>query len=45
MLLVKDLGSANGTFVNGKKIKGQQVLEAGDEIDRRRRETAGGEDR
>ncbi len=32
MLLVKDLGSANGTFVNGKKVNGQQVLEPGDEI-------------
>lgn len=32
MLLVKDLGSSNGTFVNGKKIEGQQVLEVGDEI-------------
>lgn len=32
MLLVKDLGSANGTFVNGKKVAGQQVLEPGDEI-------------
>ena len=27
LLLVKDLGSSNGTFVNGKKIQGQQVLE------------------
>src|SRR3954454_9120941 len=32
MLLVKDLGSANGTFVNGKKVQGQQVLEPGDEL-------------
>src|SRR3954469_7387308 len=32
MLLVKDLGSSNGTFVNGKKIQGQQVLEPGDEL-------------
>src|SRR5205823_2551684 len=32
MLLVKDLGSANGTFVNGKKVEGQRVLEAGDEL-------------
>jgi pSer/pThr/pTyr-binding forkhead associated (FHA) protein len=32
MLLVKDLGSANGTFVNGKKVDGQQVLEPGDEL-------------
>jgi predicted component of type VI protein secretion system len=32
LLLVKDLGSANGTFVNGKKVEGQQVLEPGDEL-------------
>lgn len=32
LLLVKDLGSANGTIVNGKKIQGQQVLEPGDEL-------------
>jgi predicted component of type VI protein secretion system len=32
LLLVKDLGSANGTFVNGKKVAGQQVLEPGDEL-------------
>jgi len=31
-LLVKDLGSSNGTFVNGKKIQGQRVLEPGDEL-------------
>ena len=32
LLVVKDLGSANGTIVNGKKINGQQVLEPGDEL-------------
>ena len=32
MLMVKDLGSSNGTFLNGKKIEGQRVLEAGDEL-------------
>jgi pSer/pThr/pTyr-binding forkhead associated (FHA) protein len=32
MLLVKDLGSSNGTFVNGKKINGQRVMEPGDEL-------------
>ena len=32
MLLVKDLGSSNGTFVNGKKIDGQRVMEPGDEL-------------
>jgi predicted component of type VI protein secretion system len=32
LLLVKDLGSANGTLVNGKKVDGQQVLEPGDEL-------------
>ncbi len=32
LLLVKDLGSSNGTFVNGKKIEGQRVLEPGNEL-------------
>jgi predicted component of type VI protein secretion system len=32
LLLVKDLGSSNGTFVNGKRIQGQRVLEPGDEL-------------
>ena len=32
LLLVKDLGSSNGTFVNGKKIEGQRVMEPGDEL-------------
>src|SRR4051794_13746876 len=32
MLLVKDLGSSNGTIVNGKRIQGQRVLEPGDEL-------------
>src|SRR6059058_2583292 len=32
LLLVKDLGSSNGTFVNGKRIQGQQVVEPGDEL-------------
>ena len=32
LLLVKDLGSSNGTFVNGQKIKEQRVLEPGDEL-------------
>src|SRR6266404_1455174 len=32
LLLVKDLGSSNGTLVNGKRIKGQRVLEPGDEL-------------
>ncbi len=31
-LTLKDLGSSNGTFVNGKKVSGQQVLKAGDEL-------------
>ena len=31
-LLVKDLGSSNGTFVNGKRIAEQRVLEVGDEL-------------
>jgi hypothetical protein len=29
---VRDLGSRNGTFVNGGRIIGEQVLHAGDEI-------------
>jgi len=32
LLLVKDLGSSNGTYVNGKKVDGQLVLEPGDEL-------------
>ncbi len=32
LLLVKDLNSSNGTIVNGKRINGQQVLEAGNEL-------------
>jgi pSer/pThr/pTyr-binding forkhead associated (FHA) protein len=31
-LVVKDLGSSNGTFVNGEKVKEQRVLESGDEL-------------
>jgi pSer/pThr/pTyr-binding forkhead associated (FHA) protein len=31
-LAIRDLGSSNGTFVNGKKISGQQVLKSGDEL-------------
>jgi hypothetical protein len=29
---VRDLGSRNGTFVNGERISGEQVLRPGDEI-------------
>lgn len=32
LLLIKDLGSSNGTYVNGKRIQGRRVLEPGDEI-------------
>lgn len=32
LLMVKDLGSSNGTFVNGKRVQGQRVLEPGDEL-------------
>src|SRR3954447_16570600 len=32
ILLVKDLGSSNGTYVNGKRIQDQRVLEPGDEL-------------
>jgi predicted component of type VI protein secretion system len=31
-LTLKDLGSSNGTFVNGKKVTGQQTLKVGDEL-------------
>src|SRR5262249_41585295 len=31
-LTVRDLGSSNGTFVNGKRVMGQQALKAGDEL-------------
>jgi predicted component of type VI protein secretion system len=31
-LAIRDLGSSNGTFVNGKKITGDQVLKNGDEL-------------
>jgi predicted component of type VI protein secretion system len=31
-LTIRDLGSSNGTFVNGKKVAGQQVLKHGDEL-------------
>jgi pSer/pThr/pTyr-binding forkhead associated (FHA) protein len=31
-LLVKDLGSSNGTFVNGRRISDAQVLQPGDEL-------------
>lgn len=31
-LLVKDLNSSNGTFVNGEKVEGQRVLQHGDEV-------------
>jgi pSer/pThr/pTyr-binding forkhead associated (FHA) protein/ketosteroid isomerase-like protein len=30
--IIEDLGSTNGTFVNGKKLSGQQALRAGDTI-------------
>src|SRR5512135_1297706 len=32
VLLVRDLGSSNGTYVNGRRIQGRRVLEPGDEI-------------
>jgi predicted component of type VI protein secretion system len=31
-LAVRDLGSSNGTFVNGKRVTGQQTLKVGDEL-------------
>ena len=30
--LVRDLGSTNGTFVNGRQVRGQAGIQAGDEI-------------
>jgi pSer/pThr/pTyr-binding forkhead associated (FHA) protein len=31
-LTVRDLGSSNGTYVNGKRVLGQQALTTGDEL-------------
>jgi predicted component of type VI protein secretion system len=31
-LMVRDLGSSNGTYVNGKRVLGQQALKPGDEL-------------
>jgi predicted component of type VI protein secretion system len=31
-LTIRDLGSSNGTYVNGKRVLGQQALTAGDEL-------------
>ena len=31
-LTIEDLGSANGTFVNGERVRGRQVLEVGDSV-------------
>jgi predicted component of type VI protein secretion system len=31
-LTLRDLGSSNGTFVNGKRVLGQQALKVGDEL-------------
>src|SRR3954470_13622551 len=31
-LMVEDLGSTNGTFVNGNRVSGQQALNPGDEV-------------
>src|SRR5919112_3638826 len=31
-LVVEDLGSTNGTYVNGQRISGQQVLNPGDTV-------------
>jgi predicted component of type VI protein secretion system len=31
-LVIKDLGSSNGTIVNGKKVSDQQILAPGDEL-------------
>ena len=31
-LMLRDLGSSNGTFVNGKRVTGEQSLKHGDEL-------------
>jgi pSer/pThr/pTyr-binding forkhead associated (FHA) protein len=31
-VIIEDLGSANGTFVNGERVSAQRVLEAGDVV-------------
>jgi predicted component of type VI protein secretion system len=31
-LMIRDLGSSNGTFVNGRRISGEQPLKHGDEL-------------
>jgi len=31
-LTIRDLGSSNGTYVNGKRVLGQQALTVGDEV-------------
>jgi pSer/pThr/pTyr-binding forkhead associated (FHA) protein len=31
-LTIEDLGSANGTFVNGERVRGRQVLNVGDSV-------------
>ncbi len=31
-LTIRDLGSSNGTFVNGKRVIGQQAIKPGDEM-------------
>ena len=31
-LMLRDLGSSNGTFVNGKRVTGEQALKHGDEL-------------
>jgi hypothetical protein len=32
MLMLKDLGSTNGTYVNGRKIQGETAIASGDEV-------------
>src|SRR3954453_23651068 len=31
-LMIEDLGSTNGTFVNGNRVSGQQPLNSGDQV-------------
>ena len=44
-LMLRDLGSSNGTFVNGKRVTGRAGPEARRRADRRRRHSPGGQTR
>ncbi len=32
MFILRDLGSLNGTYINGERVRGEQLLRHGDEI-------------